>query len=176
MIGLIDEQTHWRRRQRAISRMQLLRLRPGKMLAPLLLLSLELAAEQTPCETWNAPGFFQTASIDTLEHCVTLGADLNSRDADGWTPIHYAARFANTPAIIAALAEAGAYLDATGKDGWMPIHFAARYNSSAEVVAALVAAGSDPNAAADYGQRPLHHAVTREDDSSAVVAALIARP
>ena len=103
---------------------------------------------------------------------VAAGSDPNAADDDGWTALHFGARYTKTPAIIAALVEAGARLDAVTNDSRMPIHVAAGLNSSAEVVAALVAAGSDPNAADDDGWTALHFGA-RYTKTPAIIAALV---
>ncbi len=57
----------------------------------------------------------ESASPDNVFHLLAAGADPNSPDRDGWTPLHSCA-FYHLPQLIPALLAAGA--DPTQRDNW----------------------------------------------------------
>ena len=57
------------------------------------------------------------------EKAKPAGADANSRDENGWTPLHNAAHWGNE-AVVQMLLKAGADVKAVNKDGWTPLHHA----------------------------------------------------
>ena len=77
-------------------------------------------------------------------------------DADGWTPLHFAARNKEV-LVIQALVKIGADPNARDESGRTPLHFAA-FKSNDVVVSALVKAGADSNARTKGGRSPLHFA------------------
>ena len=72
------------------------------------------------------------------------GADAERRDADGATPLHYAARLER--AVVAdELLKAGANVNARGRNGNTPLHYAVLLGR-VENVRFLLAAGADTGA------------------------------
>ena len=57
-------------------------------------------------------------------HCWMASADINARDTDGLTPLHFAALFNESPAIITTLLDAGADATAKDSDGKTPFDYA----------------------------------------------------
>ena len=114
---------------------------------------------------------------------VSAGADVYARNRGNYSPLHYAARDNNEPAVIAALVAAGAEVNAwaTGSmrryfnTEWdvTPLHEAAR-NERPAIALALLDAGADVNAVAASGRTPLHRAAA-DNTNPAVVAALLSR-
>ena len=94
-----------------------------------LFLALALAAAQARaeagCAGWNTEGFFEAAETVDVERCLAAGADPNARTEFGTTPLHWAAAFNESPAVIAALLDAGADLKARTERGRTPLHLAA---------------------------------------------------
>eukprot|EP00656_Telonema_subtile_P052625 TRINITY_DN7386_c0_g1_i2.p1 TRINITY_DN7386_c0_g1~~TRINITY_DN7386_c0_g1_i2.p1 ORF type:complete len:296 (+),score=64.49 TRINITY_DN7386_c0_g1_i2:97-984(+) len=78
------------------------------------------------------------------------------RDADGFTPLHYAAA-RNGARTATLLMGAGADTAWTSKHGTTPLHMAAQYNST-EVATLLIAAKADVNAMDENGLTPLYWA------------------
>ena len=96
----------------------------------------------------------------------------------GRTPLHVAAQFNSSEAVVQALL--AAYPDAvkaTNNDGNTPLHVAARYSSSVAVVQALLAAYPEAARAKDkIGNMPLHAAAWYSSSVSVVQALLAAYP
>ena len=112
------------------------------------------AHAQVDCANWNTKSFFETAEVSDVTQCLQAGADLETRNAGGTTPLHVAAAIGNVKAI-AALTAAGAKLEARAEGGLTPMHFAAAIGN-AETIEALTAAGADLKARAVSGTTPLH--------------------
>ena len=62
--------------------------------------------------SWNSPSFFEKAAADDVAHCLDAGADPNARNKNGWTPLHRAAEYSETSAVVKTLLDAGADLNA----------------------------------------------------------------
>jgi ankyrin repeat protein len=76
-----------------------------------------------------------------------------ARDADGWTPLHYAA-LGHDLGLIDFLIDKGAKLDLRESGGATPLHLAARRDNR-EAVQALVKRGAPLEAKDDYQRTPL---------------------
>jgi ankyrin repeat protein len=102
-------------------------------------------------------------------------AAARERDASGHTPLHEAAWYSSSVAVVQAILMA--YPEAaraTGRRRQLPLHLAARNSSSVAVVQALLAANPEAAMAMDnVGSTPLHNAA-RKSSSVAVVQALLA--
>ena len=122
--------------------------------------SVRLAA--IDCTNWNSNEYFEAATAADVTDCLRSGADLEARTEDGLTPLHWAARFTDNPAVIAALVDAGADLKARTEDGLTPLHWAARFTDNPAVIAALVDAGADLKARTENGLTPWDYAKDRE--------------
>lgn len=91
---------------------------------------------------------------------IDAGADLEARDANGWTPLHYAAQINGTH--IASLLSAGADPNVQGKLGASPLHLAAQSSKFQAwrgvdpnaLIEQLLVAGADPKARMSTGELP----------------------
>ena len=60
-----------------------------------------------------------------MVRCIAGAVDPAAREVNGRTPLHAAAGFSESPAVIAALLDAGADLQARDVNGRTPLHVAA---------------------------------------------------
>ena len=56
-----------------------------------------------------------------IKHLIDLGVDVNARDRELWTPLHFAAR-TKSPAAVRLLVDAAADVNAENDEGITPIH------------------------------------------------------
>ena len=92
---------------------------------------------------------------------VEAGSDVDTREADGTTALHWAVRHDRTE-IAALLLRAGADVDAANRYGMTPLSLAGT-NGSPAIVALLLDAGADPNLATPEGETPLMTAARTGD-------------
>ncbi|MDR0517651.1 MAG: ankyrin repeat domain-containing protein [Fibromonadaceae bacterium] len=91
------------------------------------------------------------------------GTDVNTKDADGWIPLHHAAKSNSNVEVLKYLVSQGADVNAKSNVGKIPLHYAAGDNSNVDVSKYLVSKGSDVNAESDTGWTPLHSATLGSD-------------
>lgn len=140
-----------------------------------------LKAVFAQCE-WNARGglpkqtalAFHSCPDDLARWLIARGADIETPDSRGETPLH--SRAGDWRAQIAVLLELGADVHARDSRGNTPLHLAARIGHLANAEA-LLARGADANARNAAGLTPLHLALTQCSNAMieriAAVAALL---
>ena len=84
----------------------------------------------------------KSGSPAQVQAALNAGAKADRRDADGETPLMYAAVFNRDPEVIRILVAAGAGVGDRDKDGHTALMWAARNNASPGVIFALVKAGA----------------------------------
>ena len=109
----------------------------------------------------------EAADVQAL---LEQGADVHSRDFNGETALHRAARNTRDGCecvqVVAVLLANGADINAADNGGETPLHRAAQFDN-APVAAALLDGGADMQAVDSWGETPLHLAV-RADHTSVV--------
>jgi ankyrin repeat protein len=81
---------------------------------------------------------------------AAAATDVNAREADGTTALHWAAR-ADDADEVRRLLRAGAHADAVNRYGVTPLALAAA-NGNAAILELLIEAGADPNAASSQAE------------------------
>ena len=89
------------------------------------------------------------------------GADVNRRDADGWTALMLAS-FRGDTALARLLIDRGAEVDAANEEGATSLMIAL-YSGHRDTALYLLGQGADPNVQTDYGRTPLMIAVHKGD-------------
>ena len=115
------------------------------------------------CAEPNATGCLATAVVAAgqgdlkgIQSCLAIGWDVNAKDNDGVSALHFAAGN-GTLDVIAALIKAGADVNAKNNVGVSALHFAAG-NGTLDAIAFLTKAGADVNSKDNNGFTVLHHA------------------
>ncbi|KAH8308132.1 ankyrin repeat domain-containing protein 49 [Drosophila kikkawai] len=97
--------------------------------------------------------------ISEVREILRLDADtVNSRDNDGYTPLHRAA-YNNFVDMAKLLLQYRANPNARTELGWTPLHSACKWNN-ADCAHLLLQFGADVNAESDGQQTPLHITAT----------------
>ena len=152
------------------SRAQLLRsshLPPGESFPPLLFDTEEveggMAEKCMATDAWwtsREEKGIDNGLLSRISAALENGADVAAKDANGSTPLHFAAAFKAGPDVIELLLKAGADLAATTRNKQQPLHWAAGKKASPGVVAKLLDNGADAQAEDSNERTPLHLAVT----------------
>ena len=95
----------------------------------------------------------KSGSIDQLGRLIAAGADVNARQGDGATLLHWAAH-RDDMAVVDVLLRAGAQSNVANDLGATPIWLAA-VNGSAPMIRRLLDGRADPNTALVSGETPL---------------------
>ncbi|CAG0890601.1 unnamed protein product, partial [Cyprideis torosa] len=93
-----------------------------------------------------------------------FGADVNDKDFEGWTPLHYACAEGRV-LIVSSLLRRGALLEAKDSEGWTPLHFASSQDN-AITLRLLLHKGANVAVTDGGGWSPLHVAAHRGHSSS----------
>ena len=100
---------------------------------------------------WKAT---RDGNIEAVRQHLDAGADVNAKDEDGWTPLHWAA-WEGHRQITELLIVSDADVNAKDEIGMTPLHWAAVLGRKNEIVELLITNGADVNAKNDVGQTPL---------------------
>ena len=92
----------------------------------------------------------QKGHKEITELLIAKGADVNAKEEDGWTPLHYAV-YEGYKEIAELLIAKGADVNAKEEDGWTPLHDAA----TKEIAELLIDNGADVNAKDGTGSTAL---------------------
>src|SRR5712671_3535792 len=94
--------------------------------------------------------------FDVAELYINFGADINSSDLEGVTPLEKALQFRQSP-VLKLLLDRGVNVNIRDKDGGSPLHEAS-IRWDVNVVQQLIDLGADVNARNKRGITPLHKA------------------
>ncbi len=104
------------------------------------------AAAAADCELWGSSQFFRDVTPSAVQECLSVGAEPNARQERvdypvRWKPLHFAASH-NTPAMIAALIEAGADWQIKTSEGNEPLFLAVALKDIPDAASPLESAGA----------------------------------
>lgn len=115
---------------------------------------------------WAVDPWNETEAKEALENG---GADVNSKNYSGMTPLHLVAQ-QNLPGAVETLIKFGANLEIKDTLGFTPLHHAVA-NKARVSIAALLAAGSNPETQNLEGETPLLTAIRK--NSEPIVKSLV---
>lgn len=101
-------------------------------------------------------------SAQDIAELLKAGVDPNTRDLDGWGPLHWAAGIGGDAACTRILLDAGADPSAATVEGFAPL-MAAVLAGDPGRIRMLLDAGADPNALDSNGRSALHIAAWHAD-------------
>lgn len=113
-------------------------------------------------------------NVDILKYLLSLGVDVNGKNDDGGTALHYAARYEHAVPAIQLILQHGADVNARNNNGETPIMGL----DSVAVVRVLIDAGADVNAKDNRGTSVLTSYFQRaisQEVAQQIVTLLIAR-
>ena len=105
--------------------------------------------------------FVGNDDINIISYLLKLGANVNSKDSLGLSPLHGAALQAKNPKIISLLLNKGAQINSLSHDKYTPLHYAAMswfQDNNADVIRRLIKAGADKKARDAKGNTPFDEA------------------
>jgi hypothetical protein len=65
-------------------------------------------------------------SVDCLNYCIEMSANVSARTDEGWTPLHFASWNGHVN-VVRVLLDAGVLVDVTDDYGWTPLYHALKY-------------------------------------------------
>jgi ankyrin repeat protein len=90
----------------------------------------------------------EAGDVGQMEALLAQGAEVNARNAHGWTPLHVAAA-GGDPAVVALLLKHGAHVHAQSHIGATPLDNATTRGGRQAVIDLLLAHGAKPSSGWD---------------------------
>ena len=109
-------------------------------------------------QTIDFIGLVKTGTSQDVQNAINSGADVNSRDKDGKTPLMYAAGYNQNTDVTTVLLKAGADIETTDKNSMTPLMYAAWNNQDPDEITVLLKAGANLKAQDKDGFEALTHA------------------
>ena len=97
--------------------------------------------------------------LEIAKTLIKYGADVDSRDNLGWTPLHRAAYCGHVD-VLRQLLDNGADINATEWEDFTPLHLAS-VNNRVDVVQSLLEQGANVQIRNVYGRTPYQDALKR---------------
>ena len=97
----------------------------------------------------------KTGTAAVVETAINNGADVNTRNENGDTPLTLAAELNTDYEVLEVLLKAGADTEARDTGNDTPLHLSARFNHNPDVIEALVKAGARVQAKNENGDMPI---------------------
>ena len=91
--------------------------------------------------------------VDRVKRLIKNGADVNAKDYNQWTPLHYASCNGSIT-LVEMLLEKGADINSKKNDQRIPLHLAA-LKGNVELVILLLEKGADVHSKDERGQTPV---------------------
>ena len=113
-----------------------------------------LVSRQAPVIMWKAA---RSGDFKRIQSLISNGADVNSKNGDGFTPLHVAA-VRNRRAVVKLLIDHGADVNTKAEDGRTLLHHVAR-EGHVNIVKLLLDSGSDLSAKDNAKRTPLNCAL-----------------
>ncbi|GHS94676.1 hypothetical protein FACS1894139_08850 [Planctomycetales bacterium] len=105
-----------------------------------------------------------------IANAIKGGANVNAKDKNGMTPLHYAAENNKNAEVVVLLVKAGADINSKENTGETPLHRAVKSNGNPEVVVALIKAGATVDSKEVHGWTPLHIAAKDNNYPEVIVS------
>ncbi|MEG9861625.1 MAG: ankyrin repeat domain-containing protein [Parvularculales bacterium] len=102
--------------------------------------------------------FWEVATVADVESALGGESEVNVRNEDGFTPLHFVARYNNAPAVVDLLLDRGADIGARNKYGLTPLHTAVLNSEKPLGVKYWLDRGADIGARTEEWWTPLHAA------------------
>ena len=119
-----------------------------------------------PRESIETRTFWDRATAKAVEEQLADGADKDTRNKNGETPLHFAAMVGKLDAFH-CLIKAGPNINPRSLNGTTPLHHAVS-RGELEIIETLLQEGADIEASVDDGTRPLHTACLVENGSEII--------
>lgn len=136
----------------------------------LLITAKDYAAKPDLCEMLKDAR--KKPTIEQIHNAVVQGAEIDSQNEYGLTPLMIASGLYDDPEIIKALLAAGADINARSAHGMTALMGAAQTNANSVIIETLIKAGADVNAKIGMGFTVLMSAAWRNKNPEVILMLL----